>query len=316
MHAPVPMLSMTVFLAVFGCICLGGFVLFVRSYGSRRRALQRLRALGEEEEQPQAAEKAKATDIRSVLWTGLLKFGRLVAPKEEERQANRKKLLYEAGFYGPHGLRVFAGVQFALLIALPLLVVALPYAPGLLPLRWALIASVVVGSAGMASPAAWLRAWARKRQRRLRQGLPDTLDMLVLCLEGGVALPAALQRVTAEVQEVHPTLGSELNIVDREIQLGMSPGQAIRKMADRCGLKDMRHLSATLLQSERFGTSLVKALRTYSDAWRQDRQNQAEQLAHKTAVKILFPTLLCIFPAIFLVLLGPAAFQIARLFAR
>jgi tight adherence protein C len=314
MQASLPVLSMTAFLAVFGSICVAGFVVFVRASGNRRRALERLRNLGDDEAQPQAA--VARADMRSLAWSALLKLGRLMAPKEEERQASRKKLLYQAGIYGPQALRIFAGAQFTLLIGLPLMTIALPYALGLLSLRWALAASVVVGSAGMVAPNAWLRSWARKRQRQLRHGLPDALDMLVLCLEGGVGLTAAFQRINAEIHEVHPVLGGELNIVEREIQLGLPAGQALHKMAERCGLADMRELACILLQSERFGTSLVKAVRTYAESWRLERQNQAEEQAHKTAVKILFPTLLCIFPAIFLVLLGPAAFQIARLFDR
>jgi tight adherence protein C len=107
-----------------------------------------------------------------------------------------------------------------------------------------------------------------------------------------------------------------MNIVQREIQLGLSAGAALKKLGERCGLVDVRDLASVLLQSERFGASVVKAVRTYSESWRQERQNQAEERAQMAAVKILFPTLLCIFPAIFVVLLGPAAFQIANLFAR
>jgi tight adherence protein C len=156
----------------------------------------------------------------------------------------------------------------------------------------------------------------RKRQQALRQALPDALDMLVLCLEGGVSMLSAFQRVTSEVQVVHPLLGYEMNIMQREIQLGLSTGEAWKKMGERCGLDDVRDLACVLLQSERFGASVVKALRTYAESWRLERQQHAEETAQKAAVKIIFPTLLCIFPAIFIVLLGPAAFQMAALFAK
>ena len=107
-----------------------------------------------------------------------------------------------------------------------------------------------------------------------------------------------------------------MNIMQREIQLGLSTGEALKKMGERCGLEDVRDLASVLLQSERFGASMVKALRQHAESWRQERQQRAEEQAHKSAVKILFPTLLCIFPAIFIVLLGPAAFQMAALFSK
>jgi tight adherence protein C len=150
----------------------------------------------------------------------------------------------------------------------------------------------------------------------LRAALPDALDMLVLCLEGGVSFHAAMQRVTDELHAVHPALGEEMSIVQQEILLGLSGGEALRKFAGRCGLPDVRDLSLVLLQSERYGAGLTKALRGFADNVRLQRQQRAEERAHKAGVKILFPTLLCIFPAIFIVLLGPAALQLSRLFAR
>jgi tight adherence protein C len=140
--------------------------------------------------------------------------------------------------------------------------------------------------------------------------------MLVLCLEGGVTFAAAMQRVTDELQVVHAELGVEMTIVQREMQLGLSAGDALRKFADRCGLADVRDLANVIQQSERYGASVTRALRTFADSARTERQQKAEEEAQKAAVKILFPTLLCIFPAIFIVVLGPAAFQMARIFAR
>jgi len=150
----------------------------------------------------------------------------------------------------------------------------------------------------------------------LRRGLPDALDMIVLCVEGGVSLTSALQRVTAELQTAHPTLGLEMNVAQREMMLGLSPGEAFQKLAHRTGLDEARSLSNVLLQAERYGAGLVKALRIHADTLRHQRQQKAEEMAQKAAVKILFPTLLCIFPAIFIVILGPAAFKIAEIFSK
>ena len=174
----------------------------------------------------------------------------------------------------------------------------------------------MAGGLGVIAPGMWLDARKKNRQAALRRGLPDALDMLVLCLEGGISLTAALQRVTAELEGVHPLLGAEMNIVQREMLLGLSAGAALQKLGQRADLEDVRNLASVLVQNERFGASVTKALRTHADVMRQQRQLRAEELAQKAAVKILFPTLLCIFPAIFLVILGPAAFQLVEIFSR
>jgi tight adherence protein C len=318
-----PLFSMAVFLAVFGSICALGFAVFMRSYGDRRRAVARLRELaegeGEGEGKGHDALTAAAQPVKSfgeLAWMVLHQLGRQVMPQDEDRLAYRKQQLLQAGYYGSKALRVYSGAQFILMLLVPAALVLPPYSLGFLSGRWALVASVVASSVGMLAPNLWLRSRVKERQRQLRAALPDALDMLVLCMDGGVSLVAAFQRVTAELQVVHPVLGAEMNIVQREIQLGLSPGAALKKLGERCGLADVRDLASVLLQSERYGASMVKAVRTYSESWRQERQNLAEERAQKAAVKILFPTLLCIFPAIFIVLLGPASFQIAQLFSK
>jgi tight adherence protein C len=169
---------------------------------------------------------------------------------------------------------------------------------------------------GLILPGLCLDARVRGRQVTLKRGLPDALDMIVLCVEGGISIMGALERVTAELQAAHPLLGAELTIVHREVQLGQSVGEAVRHFGERCGLEDIRSLASVFLQTERYGASVAKALRIHADTCRQERQQQAEERAQKAAVQILMPTLLFIFPAIFIVILGPAAFQIASLFAK
>jgi tight adherence protein C len=140
--------------------------------------------------------------------------------------------------------------------------------------------------------------------------LPDVLDIITICLEGGLSLQEAIRRVTEELQNVHPLLGDEFAIVQREMLLGLSPGEALRKFAVRCDLAEARDLAAVVLHAERYGVSMVEAMRIEADAMRQDRQQRAEEMAQKAAVKILFPTLLFIFPAIFVVVVGPAVYDI------
>jgi tight adherence protein C len=164
----------------------------------------------------------------------------------------------------------------------------------------------------MIGPGFYLDGRKKKRQTSLRRALPDALDLLVICLEGGLSLAASLRRVSSELRTAHPLLAYELNIVQREIQLGNSPGEALQKLGVRADLEEIRSMASVITQAEKYGASLVKSLRVHAETLRSKRQQHAEEMAGKAAVKVLFPTLLFIFPAIFVVILGPAAFQIVE----
>ncbi len=242
-------------------------------------------------------------------------FGTKLLPRNEAERDLLRLRLIEAGIYDRQALAKMMGVKFLLMTTPLLLAVALALGGILTPTRAALVG--LGGTAvSMIAPGLWLDYRKKKRQSSLRRGLPDALDMMVLCLEGGVSLAGAMQRVTAELKSAHPLLGAEMELVQREMMLGVSIGDGLQKLAQRSDLEELRNLASVIVQSERFGTSVVKALRIHSDTLRQQRQQRAEEMAQKAAVKILFPTLLCIFPAIFIVILGPAAFQILAIFSR
>jgi tight adherence protein C len=303
--------SMVVFLGVFSAIFALSVLVFVRAYGDRKRAIDRLRAMADDAP-PSEIGPGLGASLRNLL----PRLGGSLLPGNEGRLSSTKKNLLQAGFYHPNALSIILGVKLALMVMLPVLAAAIPYFIGVLSLNMAIVASLSASAVGMIAPSLWLERRVAERHSVLRHSLPDALDMLVLCLEGGVSMAAALQRVTTELMAIHPVLGGEMSIMQREIQLGLSAGEALKKMAERCGLAEVRDLASVWLQSERFGASMVKALRLHADTSRQERQQQIEERAQKAAVKILFPTLLCIFPAIFIVLLGPAAFQLAGLFSR
>jgi tight adherence protein C len=261
------------------------------------------------------ASQTRLGGLGGLLMSKLPGVGRALLPDDEEQRGRLQQRLVQAGLYGRAALPVFLGVKMLLLglgilLALPLALLDL-----LSPGRASLLGLFLFGLALLA-PGLWLDARKRRRQTALRRALPDALDMLVLCVEGGISLHAAIIRVTAELRTAHPLLADEMQIVHREMMLGQSAGEALRKFAARSDLEDVRSLASVLIQNERFGAGIVKALRVYSDSLRLQRQQRAEELAQKAAVKILFPTLLCIFPAIFIVILGPAAFQILQIFER
>ena len=187
---------------------------------------------------------------------------------------------------------------------------------GIIPVSYGLIFGTMLGTSGMIGPSFWLDNRKAARQTGFRRALPDAMDVLVICLEGGLSLPAAVRRVSAELRTAHPGLAWELQIVQREMQLGRTTGEAMRQFAERCDLEEIRSLASVINQSERFGASLVKTLRVHAESLREKRLHHAEEMAQKAAIKILVPTILCIFPGIFLVVLGPAVMQLRESFLR
>ena len=170
-----------------------------------------------------------------------------------------------------------------------------------------LFGAVAVGLLGTVAPTLWLDQLKRKRQVKIRRSLPDALDVIIVCLEAGLSVSAALSRVARELREAHPMLATELGIVEREIQMGQTTRAAVRQFAQRFDLEELRSLAAVISQADQFGTSVVKAFNIYADSMRVRRHQRAEELGQKACFKIMFPTLLCIFPGIFIVLLAPAA---------
>lgn len=170
---------------------------------------------------------------------------------------------------------------------------------------------VMVGAGiGFLLPDLWLSSAISSRQENIRHSLPDTLDLMVISVESGLGLDAALQRVGDEMRHVHPILSEEFQIVTLESQMGIPRSEALGNLSTRTGVEEVRSLVAIVNQAERFGTSIAKALRNQSDALRTKRRQAAEERAQKTTVKLMAPLILFIFPAILVVLAGPAALKL------
>ena len=294
------------FLSTTSLVLLVSFL--VRDRRSRIDA--RLDSLG-----GQSRQGIDSSTLTQITQSTLSKIGSPLLPLEEEQRTRLKTELMKAGFYSPRALIVFLGIKM-LLMAFP---VGLGVLAGILGLtsvsisaKYGLLASVF----GMIAPSFFLVYLKKKRQSRLRRSLPDALDVIVICMEGGLSLPAAFQRVVDELRTVHPDLAMEMTIVEREMQFGRTTGEALRHFGERADLEEVRSLASVIIQAEHYGTSLVSTLRTYPKTLRTLRILRAEEMAQKAAVKIVFPTLLCIFPAIFIVLAGPAAIQVIELMAR
>ena len=257
---------------------------------------------------------AETVTLKKFGSTALPKVGAPFVPSDEEDRTNLQTRLIRAGLYRRQAMVVFLGAK-ALLMTAPALLGVAASLTGLVTFQEGVIFGACMGVVGLIGPSFWLDRKRKKRQSNFRRSLPDALDVLVICLEGGLSLPAGLKKITTELRTAHPALASELAIVQREIQLGQTAGEALRKMGERSDLEEVRSMASVILQSEKFGASLVKSLRVHAETLRVKRQQRAEELAQVAGTKMLFPTVLFILPAIFVVILGPAIIHITRAFS-
>jgi tight adherence protein C len=300
------MLMLLAFTAVSSLVVL----LVVVFSGRNRRVEGRLNTLSEKKRLPSSpAQPTLAQFSKSIS-----KIGSPLMPNSEKARTRLTSRLLHAGIYARHALVIFLGVKMLLLGVLLLAGFGAGVARGF-PFMQSVLIGTVAGSIGMFLPDLWLNQQKSKRQSLMRRGLPDALDMIVICLRGGLSLQGAFQRVVQDLAMAHPELALEFSINLREIQLGRSTGEAMRHFADRCDLEEIRSLSSVILQAERLGASTVNALRIHADSLRMKRLQRAEELAGKAGTKMVFPTILCIFPAILLVVIGPAVFQIMDRFS-
>lgn len=261
------------------------------------------------------ADSPERNSVGSVARSALPRLGTPLIPKDEEARTRLQTRLIHAGLYGRQALALFLGVKVLLIVG-PAVAGLFAGVLGVVSLQVGLLGGACAGVAGVIGPSFWLDRMKARRQTNFRRSLPDALDVLVICLEAGLSLSAALRRVASELRGAHPLLATELNIAQREVQLGRSEGEALRQFADRADLEEIRSLAAVIIQAERFGAGLVKALRTHAESLRTKRLQYAEEMAHKAATKLLLPTVFCIMPGIFVVILGPAVIQVLDLFSR
>ncbi len=225
-----------------------------------------------------------------------------------ERQSKTRKQLVAAGYFGPNAMAIFQGARVASTVVLgALFLLAAPLVVGALELSGAMGALVAVWGAalGWVAPAMVVGAQARARQQEIFRVLPDALDLLVVCVEAGLGLNQALQRVADEIAVLSRVLGEQMGLMNMEMRAGVPREEALRAFADRTDLDDVRSFSTMLIQTDRFGTSVASALRIHSDTLRTKRRQRVEEASAKTAIKMLFPLVFCIFPALFMVILGP-----------
>lgn len=237
-----------------------------------------------------------------------------VLPKEELERNKVKRDLYRAGYHSPQALQIFYALKAVLAIALAGITLLVSQFIPSIDTQKLMLYVAVAGFIGLVAPNYVLTHSLERQLRLLRNGFPDALDLLVVCVESGLGLGPALQRVADEINVSHPELSLELATVNAEMRAGIQREKALKNLAERTGLPDIRGLVALLVQSMRFGTSVADALRIYSEEFRDKRMQAAEEQAAKIGTKMIFPLVLCMFPVFFVVAVGPAALRIIDAF--
>lgn len=235
-------------------------------------------------------------------------LGEKVEVGHRDTSALRLRMI-QAGYPNPSAVPLYLGARIGLPLTLAAGMMILMPALGQ-RFAVALLASVWAGLIGYVLPTFYIRARINKRQREIQKALPDALDLFVVCVEAGLGLNQAIQRVSEEIERVSPVLAEQLALVNLEIRAGTPRDEAFRNLGDRTGVQDVKSLMAMLIQTDRFGTSIAQALRTHADTMRTKRRQRAEEAAAKTTIKLVFPLVLFVFPALFVIILGPAVIQI------
>lgn len=292
------------------CLVLCLYLLLPGSESDRMAI--RLRELSRQEGTGPSAElrpKKMATGIRRVLPA----FSAPLVPEDRAEQAELQTRLVQAGVYSPNAMRVFLGAKMLLCVGLAAAGL-LAWGLGRVDATIGLLLTAAGGIAGLIVPSFWLDSRIRSRQATMRRALPDGVDMLVVCLEGGTSLLSALQRVSEEIRRAHPMLADEWGLVLRATEMGQRTGDALKQLAARFDLEELRRFASIVVESERFGTSVGKSLRVMAQSIRFQRHQRAEEMARQAEIKILFPTILFIMPCVFLVILFPSVVRLENLF--
>jgi tight adherence protein C len=246
----------------------------------------------------------------------LEQVGQRFVSDEMQSKSPTRQLLTHAGYRSPSAVQVYWAIRLLLpALLLIAMLLALPLMPKL-SLSLGIMAALMVVCVGWLVPAIYVDKRKEGRMRRLRIAFPDALDLMVVCVESGLALPQAMERVAEEMLVSQPELAEELALVNAEIRAGVPNTQALKHLAERTGLEDVQGLVSLLAQSIRFGTSVADTLRIYAEEFRDRRTQAAEEQAAKVGTKLIFPLILCLWPSFFLVAIGPVILGILRTFGK
>jgi tight adherence protein C len=300
-----------IFAVIFVALSAASAFLFLAEFAPGRQSTIAARLTDSDGLDPQAREilKRRGRQVRAEKVAALLQaLGEQVEGRHADVSALRLRMI-QAGYTGRTAVPIYLGSRIALPIGLAAASVFILSVLGATSLA-GVLATVWFAAVGYVLPSFYVGSRITRRQKEMQKALPDALDLLVVCVEAGLGLNQALVRVSDEIERLSPVLSEQLALVNLEIRAGTARDEAFRNMGDRTGMEDIRSLMAMLIQTDRFGTSIATALRVHADTMRTKRRQRAEEAAAKTTIKLVFPLVLFIFPAMFVVILGAAVIQI------
>jgi tight adherence protein C len=298
-------LAIFAFIVLFLLLASGGLLLFYR-----QAMMQRISTVIMKREKQQGGLKNAIQQTGSSLGVVLEQFER-VLPKSQAEVSVVQQRLIRAGYRSASAIKAFYGIK----VLAPVALCAVVLVSGIGKSNLIFLCGAALGL-GFLAPDFVLGRMITTRQAKVRLGLPDVLDLLVICIEAGLGLDQATARTAQELSRSHPAISDELDVVVLEQRAGRPRSDAWRHMAERTDVDVVRNLVSMLVQTEQFGTSIAKTLRTHSDTLRTQRVQSVEERAAKTTVKLIFPLVLFIFPCLFLVTLGPAAILMSESFSK
>ena len=311
MSQPTILIYGAAFLALF-LFCMG-VSQFIRQRDARRGIIEKIRG-GEgsgtaKEEDP--LEIFAGTKSRSRIVNAFGKLGKFASPVKPQDYSSVRLKFLRAGIQYENATASFWGVKILLMVCLPLIFLILRFQVfQIMTYQMTILSGVLCSLFGFYLPDIWLRQKTDKRKEKVLNALPDALDLLVICVEAGMGLDSSIYRVAQETKLNHPELSDEFQLINLEMRAGKQRKDALKNLALRTSLEEINSLVTLLIQTDQFGTSLADALRVYADSFRTQRYQRAEEKAAKLPVTLIFPLVLFIFPALFVVLLGPAAISI------
>jgi tight adherence protein C len=304
------LISASAFLAVL--MLFAGLYQYIRQNAGARDLTEKVRKSGENRK---ISNKEKlSSETRDAARNPILNFlsllGKRLIPKQIADYAQMRTRFLMAGLRSANAPAVFWGSKFLFAFSLPVC-----FFLGIFFLKpvdgsTKLFVSCFLAFSGYYLPDIWLRMKTTARKKIMFEGIPDALDLLVVCVETGMGMDAAINRVAKEIKLSNEVLSEELNILNLEIRAGKSRQDALRSLAERISIEDIHSLVTLLIQADKFGTSIAQSLRVFSDSFRTKRFQKAEEIAAKLPVKLMLPLILFVFPSLFVVILGPAAIRI------
>jgi tight adherence protein C len=291
--------TLFVFIALAAAVAFAGMKLYVKP----KEAMERVVGGIDPSEQIPSHPSLAFHDL-------IKRLGNFIPQSPKDVTVMQRRLI-RAGVRNENALKILYGAKAAGAVALPgltaLVVTPASYDPGN---KFAFI--LIAAAMGFFGPNEYVRRMAAKRQKEIARGLPNALDLLVVCVESGLGLDQAILQVSKELEHAHPEISEEFGLVNLELKAGKRRVEALRNLAERTGVDDLKKLVAVLIQADRFGTGVAQSLRAHADFMRIQARQVAEEKAAKLGVKLIFPIFFCILPSLFVVTVGPVAIKIVR----